>query len=294
MARELPDLATYLRDRAALVEAALERLLPPAGALPARIHEAMRYSTLGGGKRLRPILFLAAAEACGASPSGLLTPACSVELVHAYSLVHDDLPCMDDDDFRRGQPSCHRAFGEAMAVLAGDALLTLAFDVLARPIPGVPEARQLRAVAELARAAGTGGLIGGQVDDLAAEGRVLDIDELQDISRRKTGALFQAAVRCGALLAGAGDAEIEALTGYAREFGLAFQITDDILDAGSGLAGPSDPRKEKATFPALVGLDASRRMARAAAERARAHLAPFGARGTRLAELVEWMAARQG
>lgn len=300
------DLAVYLRERAELVERELDRLLPAAEAAPGRIHEAMRYSTLGGGKRLRPILFLAAAEVCGCAAcpgdrpadapvlADLAAPACSVELIHAYSLVHDDLPSMDDDDFRRGKPSCHRAFDEATAVLAGDALLTLAFEVLARQVPGVPAARQLRAVGELARAAGTAGLIGGQMDDLAAEGRAVDERELCSISARKTGALFQASVRCGALLAGAGEQELAALTAYALEFGLAFQITDDILDADSGAEVSSDMRKGKATFPALLGIAGARAMAGEAVRRAVEHLAPFGKRGERLAALAEWMLERSG
>ncbi|WP_243149890.1 polyprenyl synthetase family protein [Thermaerobacter sp. PB12/4term] len=275
---------------------ALDQVLPPVAAPPSRIHEAMRYSALAGGKALRPVLLMAAARCVGGPQA--VTPAveraaAAVELVHTYSLIHDDLPAMDDDDMRRGQPASHVVFGEAMAILAGDALLTLAFEVLAGlPRWGADPAVALAVVEELAVAAGTAGLIGGQVDDLAATTATgLDLAGLQSIHRRKTGALFRACVRMGARLAGATAAELEALTAFATAFGEAFQIVDDILDvtgdeAELGKPVGSDARQGKVTVPGLVGLEAARRLAAAATERAVASLEPLGGR----AGLLAWLA----
>ncbi|HEY8487467.1 MAG TPA: farnesyl diphosphate synthase [Thermaerobacter sp.] len=275
---------------------ALDRVLPPPTTPPARIHEAMRYSTLAGGKALRPLLVMAAARCIGGPAA--VTPAveraaAAVELVHTYSLIHDDLPAMDDDDMRRGQPANHVVFGEAMAILAGDALLTLAFEVLATlPRWGADPETTLRVIEELAVAAGTAGLIGGQVDDLGATaGAGLDLAGLRSIHRRKTGALFRASVRMGARLAGAGDAELEALTRFAEAFGEAFQIVDDILDvtgdaAEIGKPVGSDARQGKVTVPGLVGLETARHLAAEATERAIASLEPLGAR----AGLLAWLA----
>lgn len=249
-----------IRELAATVDAALDALLPPAEG--GELQRAMRYAVLGGGKRLRPLLLLAGAEAVrgGLDPrltDILMVPACALELIHAYSLVHDDLPCMDDDDFRRGQPTCHRVFGEGMAVLAGDALLTLAFELLARPLPGVTAERQLRAISMVAQAAGWAGMVGGQAADLRAGGdgaggvgSGLSAAHLREIYRRKTGALFHAAVVAGGILAGAGEAEEVALAAFAEGFGLAFQIADDLEDGGP--------------YPRAVGVEAARREAEAA------------------------------
>nr|WP_242822504.1 farnesyl diphosphate synthase [Thermaerobacter marianensis] len=275
---------------------ALEEVLPGPDVPPARIHEAMRYSALAGGKLLRPVLVMAAARCVGGPEA--VTPAvrraaAAVELVHTYSLIHDDLPAMDDDAMRRGQPANHVVFGEAMAILAGDALLTLAFEVLAGlPRWGADPAVALAVAEELARAAGTAGLIGGQVDDLdAVQGAPLDLARLQSIHRRKTGALFRACVRMGARLAGAGEGELEALTAYATAFGEAFQIVDDILDvtgdeAELGKPVGSDARRGKVTVPGLVGLERARRLAAEATERAVASLDPLGDR----AALLAWLA----
>ena len=286
------------RQLVARARQALDAVLPPAGAPPAVIHEAMRYSTLAGGKAIRPVLVMAAAECVGgpdAAGEAVERAAAAVELVHTYSLIHDDLPAMDNDDVRRGQPANHVVYGEAIAILAGDALLTRAFEVLAElPRFGVEPARALAVVGELAAAAGTAGLIGGQVDDLTATaGAAVDLERLRSIHQRKTGALFRACVRIGGRLAGGGTAELERLTAYAAGFGAAFQIVDDILDvtgdeAELGKPVGSDARQGKVTVPSLVGLDAARRLAEEATAAAIASLEPFGER----AELLRWLARR--
>jgi geranylgeranyl diphosphate synthase type II len=235
------DARAYLLERAALVEAALDARLPPAAEPPARLHAAMRHLVFPGGKRLRPVLALAAAEALGAAPELALPAAAAVELVHTYSLVHDDLPCMDDDPERRGRPSVHVAFGEATAVLAGDALLALAFEVLASdglgalPARGPAPAaeRRLAAAALLARAAGSHELVGGQADDLALGAGEADAERIESIHRRKTAALIAASIGCGALLAGGDREQVARLRRFGEAVGVAFQIADDLLDAGS-------------------------------------------------------------
>lgn len=266
-----------LSRRAAAVEEALHRLLPPADTYPPVIHDAMRYGTLGGGKRLRGALVLAGAGAVGGVEEAALPVAAAVEMIHAFSLIHDDLPCMDDDDVRRGKPTCHRVYGEAVAVLAGDALLARAFGVLAG-LPaqtGVAADVALRIVEELARAAGSTGLIGGQVVDLESEGAA-DVDEevLHYIHTRKTGALFSASLVSGGLVGGASEEQLAALRDYGRLFGLAFQITDDLLDVlGSGetLGKPvgSDARQEKVTYVSVYGVEGARERARRTADDAR-------------------------
>ncbi|HEX8071208.1 MAG TPA: farnesyl diphosphate synthase [Pyrinomonadaceae bacterium] len=260
-----------------LVDARLAQLVPPASVTPQAVHAAIRWSLFAGGKRLRPALVIAAGEACGAHVSQLLTTACAFELIHTYSLVHDDLPAMDDDALRRGRPTCHVRFGEASAILAGDALQALAFQLLAED-EALAAATRVRLVAELARAAGTpAGMVAGQALDLAAEARAVSGAELDEIHRYKTGALITAAVRCGALAAGAGEAELGALTTYAARLGLLFQITDDLLDvtataADLGKTPGKDARARKATYPALYGLDATRARARAVHDEAQAAL----------------------
>ncbi|HEV2801207.1 MAG TPA: farnesyl diphosphate synthase [Pyrinomonadaceae bacterium] len=256
----------YLERARAHVDARLEVLVPAADAQPLDVHAAMRWSLFAGGKRLRPALVLATGEAFGARVENLIDTACAYELIHTYSLVHDDLPAMDDDDLRRGRPTCHIRFGEATAILAGDALQTLAFQTIAED--DALEARvRVRLVAELARAAGTpGGMVAGQAHDLAAESRA-DVTEaeLDDIHRRKTGALIAGAARAGALIAGASERELRAVGDYAAALGLLFQITDDLLDVTAtaealGKTPGKDARAQKATYPALHGLeDASRR-----------------------------------
>ena len=237
------------------------------GGTPPTLQEAMRYSVQAGGKRLRPLLAMATAETLGHPGEKLLPVAAALELVHTYSLIHDDLPAMDDSDLRRGKPTCHRVYGEALAILAGDALLTLAFELLAGYglQENCPE-RALQIALELARAAGRDGMVGGQVLDLEAEGKAVGLEELETIDRLKTGALLQAAVRCGAIAAGASPAVLKALSGYGSCLGLAFQIADDLLDlegdaAEMGKATGADQARGKATFPALLGKEAARRRA---------------------------------
>lgn len=250
-----------LKARAGVIDEALERFLPPAQMYPPLIHEAMRYSVFAGGKRLRPVLTMAAAEAAGGEPARALPVACAIELIHTYSLIHDDLPAMDNDDYRRGKPTSHRVYGEAIAVLAGDALLTLAFELLARNEVGGPvdPVRRLRVIAEIAHAAGSAGMIGGQVVDILLGDKDIRADILEYIHRHKTGAIYRAAVRSGAILAGADEETLRSLTEYAEHLGLAFQIKDDILDIEGdqvklGKPVGSDQRNKKATYPALFGL----------------------------------------
>ncbi|WP_421621549.1 (2E,6E)-farnesyl diphosphate synthase [Alkalilimnicola ehrlichii] len=252
----------------ARVEQALDYWLPEAQTHPARLHQAMRYSALSGGKRLRPILVFATGQALGATPALLDGPACAVECIHAYSLIHDDLPAMDDDELRRGQPTCHKAFDEATAILAGDALQTLAFHILAHDPAGVQNSRaRLRMVEVLALAAGSRGMAGGQAIDLAATGQQLDVAQLEDMHIHKTGALIRASVQLGALAASPVDEELlQRLDHYGKCIGLAFQIRDDILDVEGetealGKARGSDQRQAKATYPALLGMREARETA---------------------------------
>ncbi len=253
-----------------LIDRWLDRFLPCEDEPPEVIHRAMRYSVFSGGKRLRPIMVIEAFKWAGGKGRSIYPIACAIELIHAYSLIHDDLPAMDDDDFRRGKPSCHRAFGEAIAILAGDALHALAFELLAR-------AKDNRLVSEVARAIGTGGLVGGQVVDIELEGRDVSEEDVRFIHERKTAALFVASVRCGAITAGASPSEIASLTKYARKFGLAFQITDDILNiTGSrtklGKSIGSDEEHGKATYPRAVGLKKAKSEARKLIEEAKKSL----------------------
>jgi geranylgeranyl diphosphate synthase type II len=285
-----------LKLKAALVDEALEGFLPPAETYPPLIHEAIRYSVMSGGKRLRPALVMASAEAVGGDPALVLPAACSLELIHSYSLVHDDLPAMDDDDFRRGRPTCHKVFGEAAAILAGDALLTLAFGVLAE-CKGVRADSIARVLAEVAFAAGSRGLIGGQVVDTLSSDEEIDGRTLEYIHRHKTGALYRAAVRAGAILAGAADRQLTALTGYAEHLGLAFQIKDDILDiegdeAVLGKPVGSDLKNKKATYPSLYGLAGSREKALREAQSAVAALTGFGEEADFLRKLVQFVIDR--
>jgi geranylgeranyl diphosphate synthase type II len=273
------DLKAYLATRRGMVDAALETRMPADATRPAVLHQAMRYSVMAGGKRLRPILCMAACEAAGGPAEAALLPGLATEILHTYTLIHDDLPCMDDDDLRRGHPTCHVKFGEANALLAGDALLTLAFEWLAEagtPAPYAPTQLAL----ELARAAGSQGVIGGQVEDLAAEGCPPDADQLDYIHRHKTAALIRAAVRMGALCAGATAPQLDALSRYGDAIGLAFQIADDILNATStaaelGKPVGSDQDRQKLTYVAVHGLDQSRIRATALMRIAIAALEPL-------------------
>jgi farnesyl diphosphate synthase len=275
---------------------ALEACLPPAQPAPAQLHEAMRYAVLNGGKRVRATLVYATGEAVGADPALLDAPACAVELIHAYSLVHDDLPAMDDDDLRRGKPTCHRVFGEANALLAGDALQSFAFQVLT---DGCPDAqRGLEMVATLARASGSLGMAGGQAIDLAAVGRDLSLDELENMHRHKTGALIRASVRLGALCGVAVDTrQLEQLDAYAACIGLAFQVRDDILDVEAdtetlGKTQGADIALNKPTYPSLLGLEAAKQKAEELHERAISELAGFDARADGLRGLSAFIVNR--
>ncbi|HZI19345.1 MAG TPA: farnesyl diphosphate synthase [Pyrinomonadaceae bacterium] len=298
------DLAAEARSYAArvraLVEEKLDELVPPESARPASVHAAIRWSLFAPAKRFRPVLVCAAGETFGAPVRSLLRAACAFELVHTYSLVHDDLPAMDDDDLRRGRPTCHVRFGEAAAILAGDALQTLAFQALAED-HGLDPPLRVRLVSELARAAGTPeGMVAGQARDLDAEARPdISGDELESIHRRKTGALIGAAARAGAIVAGADERELEAVTRYAAEIGLLFQITDDLLDvtasaADLGKTPGKDARARKATYPALYGLDAARERARRVHDEACAALAPLGRDTTLLCGLAAMILDRRG
>jgi len=293
------DLQQLLRAHAARAEAALQQRLPPADELPARLHAAMRYAALDGGKRVRPVLVYTTGEVLGVPLEQLDGPACAVELIHAYSLVHDDLPAMDDDDLRRGKPTCHKAFDEASAILAGDALQTLAFQVLAEDPAMVPDPLlRLAMVRELAAASGSRGMAGGQAIDMAATGQGLSLAELQRMHSLKTGALIRAAVRLGALSRpGLDPALFQALDDYAAAIGLAFQIRDDILDVESsteqlGKRQGADQALAKSTYVALLGLDGAKAKAREVHAAARDALAPLGQAAAPLAAIADFIVER--
>jgi len=293
------DLTGYLKDRRRLVDEALERVLPPEDAPPPTVHRAMRYSVMAGGKRLRPILVIAGCEAVGGRAERVMPTACALELIHTYSLIHDDLPAMDDDDYRRGLLTNHKVFGEAMAILAGDALLTHAFRLVAANVESVTDARVIAdVVAEIAEAAGTDGMVGGQVVDIESEGKTVTAETLDYIHMHKTAALIRASLRVGAMLAGAKPDALAAITRAGEALGLAFQIVDDILDVeGSleelGKTAGSDERKQKATYPALHGLDASRQRARALIEEAKAALRPLGEAARPISALADFIYERR-
>jgi len=294
----LPELSPALTALGARAEQALDHALPSAQQPPPELHRAMRYAVLGGGKRLRPLLTYASGQALGSPLARLDAPACAVEIIHAYSLVHDDLPAMDDDALRRGRPTCHMAFGEATAILAGDALQALAFERLAGDSAlDVDAATRIEMLRTLAAACGAEGMAGGQAFDLAAVGRVLDVAELERMHACKTGALIRAAVRLGALVAGADAATLAAFDRYATAFGLAFQVRDDILDvegatAELGKTAGKDARAAKPTFPSILGLQASHTRLAALTAEALAALVGFGAEADRLRELARYAAVR--
>jgi geranylgeranyl diphosphate synthase type II len=293
------DLAAYLADRRRLVDAALDRILPAEHVPPATVHRAMRYSVLAGGKRLRPILVIAGAEAAGGSAEAVMPTACALECIHTYSLIHDDLPAMDDDDYRRGRLTNHKVFGDAMAILAGDALVTLAFRLVADNIASVRDPRVIATVVrELADAAGTFGMVGGQVVDIESEGKTISAEALDYIHLHKTAALIRVSLRAGALLAGGTPAAVEAVSAAGEGLGLAFQIVDDILDVEGNLAelgksAGSDERKKKATYPAFHGLDVSREKARALVAAAKTALGPLGAAAAPIGALAEYILERR-
>jgi geranylgeranyl diphosphate synthase type II len=291
------DLKSYLADRAALVDAAMDAYLPSAKERPGTIHEAMRYAVFAGGKRLRPVLCLAAAEACGGQTADALAPACAVELMHTYSLVHDDLPAMDDDDLRRGRPTCHKAYGEGMAVLCGDALLTEAFLVLSHtPVTTRYGTRDY--IAELAETGSSRKLIGGQVMDLEGEGKKLAKRDLVRIHESKTAALLTSSLRLGAMTANATSAKLSALTDFGRNLGLAFQVIDDILDVTQsteilGKTAGKDMAVEKATYPSIIGLSKSRKEADCLTQAAMASLKTLASKGSRLQEIAAHLLMRE-
>jgi geranylgeranyl diphosphate synthase type II len=301
------DIERYLRERAAMVERALAQAVTESDAAAGRLFEAMRYSLLEGGKRLRPVLALAACEGVGGPLEAAMGFACAIEMIHTYSLIHDDLPCMDDDDLRRGRPTNHKIYGEAVATLAGDALLTDAFWVLATSALGnaasestnaPAPAAMLATIAELAAAAGSAGMVAGQAIDLLGEGRTMTIEELEYLHRRKTGALFVAAVRGGARLGGANEAQLEALEAYARALGLAFQVIDDILDVEAsteqmGKRTGKDLARGKNTYPGLIGLDKSWQLARELERRAQRALDGFDHRAEPLRSLASFAVERR-
>lgn len=295
----MTDLATYLTDRKKIVDRALDGFLPKARTRPATVHEAMRYSLFAGGKRLRPILSIAAAEACGGDAENALAPAAAVECIHTYSLIHDDLPCMDDDDLRRGMPTSHVKYGEGIAVLAGDALLTIAFEILAQTPP--TKRYDVGAyISELAVASGSRHLIGGQIADLEGEGSdvLLSPAELKYIHQSKTAALLTASINLGAMTANVTPKKLEALTVYGQSLGLAFQVIDDILDVTQtseklGKSAGKDEATAKSTYPALFGLEKSRKEAARLTKKALTALKPFGKKGARLSEIAHYLLDRE-
>jgi len=290
-------LSEYLTEQQHLIERTLDRWVPSESVAPEVIHKAMRYSLFAGGKRIRPVLAISAAHAVADAPAGIENAACTLELIHTYSLIHDDLPALDNDDLRRGRPTCHKVFGEAIAILAGDALLTLAFEVLAT-LPVTDGCRKAQLVGELAAASGTaGGMIAGQVHDLEGERQRPTALLLERIHRAKTGALLRASVRIGAIYAGAGDEELAALTRYGEHIGLAFQIVDDILDVEQssealGKTAGKDAQQQKITFPAVYGLERSHAMAEQERELAWQSLKMFGDRAQRLREIADLIVRR--
>lgn len=291
------DLERYLLEKNGIINKRLEELLAKKDEYPQSLHAAMHYSLFAGGKRLRPVLTLAANEAVGGNMEDALDMACAIECVHTYSLIHDDLPALDDDDLRRGRPTCHKAFGEAIAILAGDALLTAAFEMAANS-RGARKDAVLKAVGELARAAGSTGMIGGQVIDLESEGKETAFPVLEYIHIHKTGELILASIRCGAVLGNAKEDELAALTRYGRSAGLAFQIADDILDvkgssAETGKPTGGDKKKGKATYPAFVGVAESGKRAKELADMAIDALKGFDKNADPLREIARYIVARK-
>jgi geranylgeranyl diphosphate synthase, type II len=291
------DISEYIAESKTIVDQYLDRLLPEESEAPSTIHKAMRYSVFAGGKRVRPILTLASGESLEGNRPLLLHLGAAIEMMHTYSLIHDDLPALDNDDLRRGRPTCHKVFGDAMAILAGDALMTRCYQVLAS-LPGTSDSTRIRIIAEIAAATGTvDGMIGGQVVDLESEGKPVSPDLLEYIHHSKTGALLTACVRCGALAAGATGMELKALTGYGSKIGLVFQIVDDILDVTSsseelGKTAGKDEKVEKATYPAFYGLEASRKKAHDLVGSALQDIEEFGEKADSLRDIARFVVDR--
>jgi len=295
------DLKLYLKEQCQRVDAALDLYLPKETELPHSLHKAMRYSVFAGGKRVRPVLMLAACQAVGGDMENTIPAACALEMIHTYSLIHDDLPAMDDDDFRRGNPTNHKVFGEAIAILAGDALLTEAFKLLSDPalIPNVSLEARLSVIREIAFCSGSYGMVGGQVVDMESEGKPdMDLPTVQYIHTHKTGALIKASVVAGALLGGADAERLASITRYGEAAGLAFQIADDILDIEGtteeiGKDAGSDQARGKATYPAVMGLAAAKEEAQAMMDEAMNALKPFGAEADPLREIALYIVKRK-
>jgi len=294
------DIKKYLQEKGDIVNNALDRLLPGEDEFPQKLHKAMRYSVFAGGKRIRPVLAIASAETFGGLTDSIIDIACAVELIHTYSLIHDDLPAIDNDDMRRGMPTCHKVFGEAMAILAGDALLTSAFDVMADTHTSTDEERLLllKTIQEIARAAGSTGMVGGQVLDIESEGKDVAFPVLEYIHIHKTGELILASIRAGAIMKNAGDKELEAMTRYGEAIGLAFQIADDILDVegnkedtGKNVGG--DAKREKVTYPSILGIEESKKRARELTDIALASVEGFGKKAEPLKEIAKYIVARR-
>lgn len=291
------DLSTWVATKSKAVDAALDRSMPKASKKPATIHKSMRYSIFAGGKRMRPALLIAAAEACGGAEAAALPFACAVECIHTYSLIHDDLPAMDNDDFRRGKPTNHKVFGDGIAVLAGDALLTQAFEIIAQAVPG--KRYSVRdTVMELAVASGSLQLIAGQVADLEGEGKHLSVPDLRYIHERKTSALLTCSVRLGGMSANATPAQLKALTDFGYNVGLAFQVIDDILDVTQtseklGKTAGKDVAAQKATYPRLVGLEKSKKIAAQLTAKAFDALKPFNGKAVALEALARYLLERE-
>ncbi len=295
------DLTTYLHERIALIDAALERYLPGEEERPQSLHKAMRYSLFAGGKRVRPVLMLAACEAVGGDIDQALPAACAMEMIHTYSLIHDDLPAMDDDDFRRGRPTNHKVFGEAIAILAGDGLLTEAFKLMSDPrfAAGSDPAARIAVINEIATCAGSYGMVGGQVVDMESEGKPeMDLPTVQYIHTHKTGALIKASVVAGALLGGADERQLAAIRRYGEAAGLAFQIADDILDIEGtteeiGKDAGSDEARGKATYPAVMGLAAAKEEAKGMMDEALSALSLFADRAEPLRAIAQYIVERK-
>ena len=287
----------YMQRKIELINRELDGIYAENTALNTTLAKSMNYSLMAGGKRLRPILVMAAADAVGTDGEKFLHLATSIEMIHTYSLIHDDLPAMDNDDYRRGKLTNHKVFGDGIAVLAGDALLTLAFEVIADS-PNVDTEKKLKVIKEMSHAAGAEGMVGGQVIDLESEGKKINMDTLRKMHSAKTGALFCAAIRSGAILGGATDKQLADLTQYARQFGLAFQITDDILDvtgdeASIGKPVGSDEKNHKSTYVTLGSLESARELAQTAVDEAKKALADFGKEADFLRELVDYLISRK-
>ena len=287
----------FFAEDQAVIEAALEKLLPPESTVPSTIHQAMRYSVFAGGKRIRPILCYEAARLFSQHLDAAATVGCALEFIHTYSLIHDDLPALDNDDLRRGKPTCHKQFGVAMAILAGDGLLTLAFETLANA--SIEATRRVRIIAEVGKAAGTvNGMVGGQVADIEAEGKQVDAAALEYIHRSKTAALIRASVIAGAIAGGAHDEDVARLSRFGESAGWAFQVVDDLLDveessASLGKTAGKDQAQKKATYPAVFGIEKSRAFAQELAARADRELACYGDRAARLREVASFLITRR-